>query len=187
MQKRHFWHKTLILFLAMTSLAACTNDAIVSNKYASLRARFTYTPVSAVSQLYTACNSLGEWTSIRAVNMQFVFQNTSSSTAVNRTAVNNYQSYVCLSGFIVGLPTIPEIGADVPTITCYDLACSNCFRDRNVTKALTLQQTGKAYCTSCQRTYDLNNMGQVSKGEGGINLFRYRVYYGNNTLTINNQ
>lgn len=171
----------------MASLAACTNDAIVSNKFSTLTARFTYSPVTAVSQLYTACNSLGEWSTIRAVNMQFVFQNTTGSTAVNRTAVSNYQAYVCLSGFIVGLPTIPEIGTDAPAITCYDLACSNCFRDRSVTKALTLQQGGKAHCTSCQRTYDLNNIGQVTSGNGGINLFRYRVYYGNNTLSVNNR
>ena len=115
------------------------------------------------------------------------FQDTTGSTAVNRTAVSNYQAYVCLSGFIVGLPTIPEIGTDAPAITCYDLACSNCFRDRSVTKALTLQQGGKAHCTSCQRTYDLNNIGQVTSGNAGINLFRYRVYYGNNTLSVNNR
>lgn len=168
-------------------LFSCNDDALISNKYSSLHANFSYNPVSAVSQLYSACNSMGEWSTIRAVNSQFVFSNLTGETPVNRTAVQNYSGfYMGLCGFIVGLPTIPELGNDVPVITCYDLACSNCYHDRSVTKRLTLQSGGKVFCSGCQRTYDLNNVGQVSQGDAGINLYRYRVYYGNNTLSIRN-
>lgn len=179
---------TLIGLIAMASLAACSGDAVVSNRYSSLRAYFSYSPVSAVSQLYTACNSMGEWTTITARNSQYIFTNLNGSTPVNRLALQNYSNfYLGLSGLIVGLPNIPELGAAMPVITCYDLACSNCYRDRSITKPLTLQAGGRAYCASCQRTYDLNSIGQVATGNAGINLYRYRVYYGNNTLTVNNR
>lgn len=171
----------------LLSVAACGDDALVSHKYTKLSARFHYSPVSAVSQLYTACNSLGEWSTVRAVNAQYVFANASGETAVNRTAVGDYSGfYMGLCGFLVGLPSVPEVGNTISTVTCYDLACSNCYHTNHVTKRLALQSGGKAHCSTCQRTYDLNNLGQVATGEAGISLFRYRVYYGNNTLSINN-
>ncbi len=174
--------------MTMALWVGCTGDAIVSNKYSKFYASFSYNPVSAVSQLYSACNSMGEWVIIRAVNSQFVFSNLTGETVVNRTAVQNYSGYYMgLCGFIVGVPTIPELGATSPVITCYDLACSNCYHDRSVTKRLVLRSGGKAFCSTCQRTYDLNNIGQILQGDGGINLYRYRVYYGNNTISINNR
>lgn len=173
-----------VLLLLVT--VACT-DTVVSNKYCNLPAHFTYSPVVAISQLYSACNSQGEWTTITARNKQFIFTNLSGSTTVNQTQLDNYHAiYMGLSGFIVGLPNIPELGSDLPTITCYDLACSNCYKDNSVTRPLQLQPGGFAYCKSCQRTYNLNNLAQISRGEAGITLFRYHVYYGNNTLTISN-
>lgn len=172
----------------MASLASCASDALVSNKYSTLYARFNFSPVSAYSQLYSACNSLGEWSTIRAVNNKYVFSNLTGSTEANQTAVQNYSGfYMGLCGFIVGLPNVPELGTSTPVVTCYDLACSNCYHTGTVTKRLTLQAGGKAHCSSCQRTYDLNNLGQVCQGEAGINLYRYRVFYGNNTLAINNR
>lgn len=169
-------------------LLSCSDNTLISNKYSNLPARFNFSPVSAYSQLYSACNSMGEWSSIRAEGTQFIFSNLTGSTPVNRTQVQNYSGfYMGLSGFLVGLPNVPELGSDHSVVTCYDLACSNCYHTNSVTKRLILQAGGKAFCNSCQRTYDLNNMGQVSRGEGGINLFRYRVFYGNNTLSIQNK
>lgn len=175
---------SMTVFVALL-MASCADNALVSNKYCNMHAKFHFSPVSAYSQLYTACNSMGEWSTIRAEGVQYVFSNPTSSTSVNRTQVQNYSGfYMGLSGFIVGLPNVPELGYDRPVVTCYDLACSNCYRTNSITKRLTLQTGGKATCSSCQRIYDLNNLGQVSQGEGGITLFRYRVFYGNNTLSI---
>lgn len=160
----------------------------MSHKYSNMPAKFSFSPVSAYSQLYTACNSMGEWSTIRAEGAQFVFSNPTGSTSVNRTQVQNYSGfYMGLSGFLVGLPNIPEMGSERPIVTCYDLSCSNCYHTNSVTKRLTLHTGGTATCSTCHRTYDLNNLGQVSQGEGGINLFRYRVFYGNNTLSIQNK
>lgn len=172
--------------ILLAALVSCS-DGITSNRFCTLPARFNYTPVTSVHQLYAACNSLGEWCTITASSTQFIFSNPQGSTPVSQTAVNNYnRPYMGLSGFIVGTPTIPEMGADLPIVTCFDLACSNCYAEATVTKRMELRQGGISYCPRCHRTYDLNNTGQVSLGDPGRPLYRYRVLYGSNTLSINN-
>ncbi len=168
----------------------CDQGDLVSSKYCNLPARFTYNPVSAVSQLYTSCNSMGQWCTITmsASGNQFVFTNTEGSTSVNRTQVNNYTGfYLGLSGFLVGLPNIPELGYDHTTVTCYDRACRNCYEEAYVTKPVTLNTDGTATCPKCNRTYNLNSQGIVAQGDAGKSLYRYRITYGNNTVVINNQ
>ena len=180
--------KSLCLALSLLLCVACNEEGIVSQKFCNLPARFTYNPVSAVSQLYTSCNSMGQWCTITATGSQFIFSNTSGSTPVNQTQLNNYSGfYMGLSGFIVGLPNIPELGTDYPVVTCYDRACSNCYQEAHITKPLTLSPDGTATCPKCQRTYNLNNQGLVSQGDPGKGLYRYRVSYANNTLVINNR
>lgn len=173
----------------MSLVFASCNGELTSNKYCSLPARFTFTPVTSIPQLYSSCESMGEWCSIEATGSQFLFTKPGGSQGkANRTALDGYMGfYMGLSGFIVGLPNIPELGETMPVVTCYDWACRNCYDDFNVTRRMTLQTGGYAYCSRCQRTYNLNNTGQVSSGEAGLPLYRYRVYYGNNTLSINNR
>lgn len=176
---------TLLLYLLV---AVSCSDNILSNKYCTLPAHFTFTPVNSIQQLYTSCESMGEWCTIVAQAKQFLFTkaNGSQGTA-NMTAMTGYTGfYMGLSGFIVGLPNIPELGTDQPVVTCYDRACSNCYVEASITKPLQLLEGGQAYCAKCQRTYDLNNIGQVSKGPAGKNLYRYRVFYAQNTLSISN-
>lgn len=176
------------IFTAMLAIAlyAC-GDGITHSRFCNLPARFTYTPVSSVHQLYAACSSPGEWCSITANATQFVFSNPQGNTPVSQTAVNNYnRPYMGLSGFLVGTPTLPEIGESTAVITCYDLACSNCYVEAGITRRMELHQGGESYCQRCHRTYDLNNQGIITDGDPGKTLYRYRVYYGNNTLTINN-
>ena len=175
-----------LVFVAL-ALSSC-GDAVVSNKYCSLPANFTFTPVNSISQLYTSCNSMGEWCTITAEGKKFVFRNLSGTGEANQTALTGYSGfYMGLSGFIVGLPNLPEMDADFPIVTCYDLACSNCYAQSYVTRPLQLREGGLAYCTRCQRTYNLNNIGIVSEGDSGKPLYRYRVYYTNNTLAISNR
>lgn len=180
---RHGLCGMLILLMA----AGCSPDAIVGNKYCSLPARFVFEPVSSVSQLYAACESMNEWCTITANQERITFTNLGGSTPVNRTALNYYTGiHMGLRGFIVGRPPLSEMGYDTPAVTCYDLVCSNCYNDEGRPIALTLKGGGRAYCTNCQRTYDLNNMGIVSIGDRGIPLYRYKVYYSNNTLRVDN-
>lgn len=195
MRKGICWHvlslfpgRALLAVFTLLLCVACEGGLDDGRKFCNLPARFTYTPVSAVSQLYSSCNSLGQWCSIIASGQQYIFANPQGSTPVNRSAVNNYTGfYMGLSGFLVGLPSIPEPGADLSVVTCYDLACSNCYEEAHVTKRLNLQNAGMATCPKCQRTYNLNNQGIVAKGSPGKSLYRYRVSYLGNTLAISNR
>jgi len=177
----------LALCLVVATSLSCS-DAVVDNKYCQLPARFNFTPVTSISQLYTSCNSQGEWCTITYRDPKFIFTNLSGTGEANKTALAGYTGfYMGLSGFIVGLPNMPEVGADMPVLTCFDLACSNCYEAKSTTKPLTLQQGGYAHCASCQRTYNLNNVGIVSSGEAGRALYRYRVYYASDHLAIDNR
>lgn len=168
------------------------SDGLVDNKYSNLPARFSFWPVNSISQLYTSCESMGEWCTITLSSngSKFLFTKADGSQGeANREALDGYTGfYMGLGGFLVGLPNIPEMGETYSVVTCYDLACRNCYEETDfLVRKLTLQENGKAYCSRCQRTYNLNNLGQVSQGETGKALYRYRVYYGNNTLSINNK
>ena len=178
-----------LMFSVSLLLASC-GDEVVSSKYCSLPASFTFSPVNSISQLYSSCESMGEWCTIELTGNQFLFTKANGPQGkANRTALKDYEGfYMGLSGFIVGLPNIPELGELVSVVTCYDLACRNCYEGTGyMTRRLALREGGYAYCSRCQRTYDLNNTGQVSQGEAGKPLFRYRVYYGGNKLIINNR
>ena len=167
-------------------LAACNNGE-VNNKYCNLRARLTIDNVLQAPVLFTACESMGEYCTIKSDGQRFTFTNASNTTSViNIPAISDYNGYYWLDGFIVGKLTIPEMGEDVPKVVCFDLACSNCYENYNITKPLRLQVSGYAKCNSCGRTYNLNDCGTIAEGPTGRNLYRYRVSYIGNTLVINN-
>ncbi len=176
-----------ILVTAVLSLASCKGDDTYT-KYSNLRARLTVENVTQAPVLFTACESMGEYCTIRTDGQRFLFTDAAGHTsAINITALSAYNSYYLgLSGFIVGKLTIPEIGEDFVRVVCFDLACSNCYQNYNITKPLVLQTGGYAKCNSCQRTYNLNDIGTISDGPAGRNLYRYRVSYVGNALIINN-
>ncbi len=185
--------KTLCwLSLSLPLLFAGCDDA--DSLYSSLPAKFSYSPVVSMSQLYTSLNSQGEWCTIILNNNYFEFTNLTGTGKALRTAVSGYTGfYMGLCGFIVGLPNMPELGSSSPVVTCYDLACATCYHNRYVTKKLTLQSGGYAHCSSCDLTYNLNNSGVVSDlGNNTFDytetrsLYRYHVYYGNDVLSISN-
>ena len=182
------------ILLALVLLPLSCSDEAVTNKYCNLPARFQFTPVNSISQLYSSCESMGEWCTITLSGNKFYFSkpNDKKPGEWPRVQLDGYTGfYMGLSGFILGLPNIPEVGETMPVVTCYDLACRNCWDDYMVSRKMELREGGLAFCSRCQRTYDLNNTGQVrldpGKHETNHPLLRYRVYYGNNTLSINNQ
>lgn len=164
------------------------------NMYSTYRARFSYTPVSAVPNLFRACTSPGEFCSITfPPGQSYVIKSPSTPSSpdyITLTAIQGYRGFVLGvgSGLIVGLPNMPEMLAQESHVTSYDLCCPNCYSDYNVNRHLELHIGGTASCTSCQRHYDMNNQGIISRGNAGRSLFRYYVSYSNptQTLTINN-
>lgn len=157
--------------------------------YCNLPAKFVFENAYQAPALYTACNSMGEFCTVTFSRdgKQFVFKGSSTTSNVPLTAVVGYGGFVLgLSGLIVGLPNIPEVGKTESQVICYELACSNCYEDYNITKPLALKD-GTATCNSCRRVYDLNSTGLVTQGTAGRPLYRYRVSYMNNTLVVSNR
>lgn len=170
-------------------LSSCSGE-LVSNKYCKLPARFAYEPVSASPTLYSSCESMGEWCTIRVSvdGTKFIFAKPTGKPDTPPITERDRQTgfNLGLSGLIIGKPNIPEIDTPVPVVTCYDWACRNCYDDYVTTLPMTLREGGEAHCDRCKRTYNLNNMGLVASGPEGKPLYRYRVYYGSNKLVVSN-
>lgn len=168
---------------------SCSNGD-VSNKFCNLPAKLTIENIQQAPVLFTACESMGEYCTITTSSDggRFLFTNATGNTSpINILAISSYSGYYLgLSGFIVGKLTIPEMGEDFVRVVCYDRACSNCYQNYNITKPLVLQNGGYAKCNNCGRTYNLNDIGNISDGPDGRPLYRYRVNYIGNTLVINN-
>ena len=164
--------KSRVLILSIVyCLFACSGEE-VNSKFCNLPARLNVENVQQAPILFTACESMGEFCTI---------------TSDNITAEDVYSGYYLgLSGFIVGRLTIPEMGESNTSVVCYDRACSNCYQSYNITKPLVLLTGGYVKCNSCGRTYNLNDIGNISDGPGGRSLYRYRVNYIGNALVINN-
>ena len=177
-----------ILFIVCCLLLISCRDGNVNNKFCNLPARLNIDNVLQAPVLYTSCESWGEFCSVTTDGQRFIFTDaTNHSSAINIAGLAGYSTYYLgLSGFIVGRLTIPEIGEDVARVVCYDRACSNCYQNYTITKPLVLQVGGYAKCYSCGRTYNLNDIGTISDGPAGRNLYRYRVSYVGNALIINN-
>lgn len=174
------------MIIMLICLSSCKED--VQNTYSNYRAYFVCQNVNTIPQLNAAMNSLGEFATIQLNVSRFIFTDANgNSTPVNMTAIAGSSSIsMGLAGFIVGLPNIPEMGSSISTPVCFDLACPNCYSAYNISRALQLKEGGYASCVSCKRTYNLNNQGQVSTGDAGSALFRYRISYSGNTMLINN-
>lgn len=177
----------LLLLTVTLGLPSCeSSDSI----FCRLPAYFIMDNVLQAPVLYTSLQSMGEFCTIRAIGNKYEFASPTQRTPsyVNATQLSNMSGfYMGLNGFVVGLPHIPEMGYDHSRVVCYDLACPNCYHNNNVAKRMVLQEGGYTHCATCSRTYNLNDMGLVMKGEAGKPLFRYRVSYAAHTLVINNR
>ncbi|MCR4592587.1 MAG: hypothetical protein K5672_05465 [Bacteroidaceae bacterium] len=178
-----------LLFACCLLFAISCQDADYT--YCNLRAKFIFENTLQAPALDIACKNWGEFCTITTKNgKQFIFQGSSKEPSIiNMDAIVGYTGFRLgglSTGLIVGLPSIPEIGKTESQVVCFDLACSNCWENYNITKPLTVKN-GFATCEKgCKRTYDLNNTGFVSNGEAGRALYRYRVSYINNTLVVSN-
>ena len=182
----------LVAIVAISILSSCEK---MENMYSSHYAYFTYQPVSATPNLFRACTSLGEFCSITfPPGDRYIIKNPSTPSVedyILRTALQGYGGFRLglNSGLIIGMPIIPEMMQQQSQVVCFDLCCSNCYKDYHLTKPLQMSVGGEANCLLCKRVYDLNNSGIVSDGPAGHSLFRYYVNYYSPTqkITVSNR
>ncbi len=183
---------TFYLLLSLLFFSSCET---AESTFSTYTARFSYSPVNAVPNLYRACTSLGEFCSITyPPGTKYIIKSPSTPSApdyIMRTAIQGYQGFILGlgNGLIVGLPNMPAMLEQESHVICYDLCCPNCHRDYNILKQLELDTDGTALCHSCNRSYDMNNQGIVARGEGGRSLYRYYVHYNSmsQSLSVNNR
>lgn len=93
------------------------------------------------------------------------------------TELDRRTTIMGLSGFIIGLPNMPELGAITSRPVCYELACINCYNDNNFAHDVTLMAGGQAKCDRCGRVYNLNDQGIIISDHTGRKLDRYHISY----------
>ena len=89
------------------------------------------------------------------------------------------------SGVIVGFGLL----SDPPVFYAYDAQCPNCYEnDSRPRYLLSMTTDGKAKCSRCGRTYDMNNSGIIIDGGPGEKLYRYHATTTgpNGILSVNN-
>lgn len=177
-------HLAAVVCVIMAVCGCSSDDSYTA--YSRYRASFAYYTVMTTTPLKNALTSPGEYCTITlSADRKLNFVSPTLSQQVDVTASAVYQSYTCVAGFIAGMSNMPDIGADTQGLVAYDLVCANCYREDAIQRALTLQEGGKAYCSRCHRTYDLNSKGIISSGDKGRPLERYHVAYdGNNRMSI---
>ena len=181
----------IILFSAGVLFQAC---GPAYDMYCNIHAHYIVSNVLSVSPtLFRSCTSLGEFCTITnpawdARKLHFY----SIGTEDQPYTMSEFEARniaLGLGGLIVGLPSIAEQLEQEPKVVCFDLTCPNCYNEYNITHLMKYTRLGYVDCTSCGRSYDLNNSGIVSIGEAGRPLFRYRVsfYPSTNRLSIDNR
>lgn len=177
--------------MALAALQGCKGDEAVHSTFCNMPARLTVQNTFQAPALHNALNNMGEFCTVTTSTdgQRFVFKGSAKEPSyINIMADAAYSGYYLgLSGLIVGLPNIPEMGKDVPAVVCFDLACPNCYETYHVTKPIAMEDGGYGRCGSCKRTYNPNDNGIVASGTAGRNLYRYRVSYLGNTLVVNNR
>ena len=182
------WRTLAFLCVSLLFFSACSSDDAYT-VYSRYKASFTYDRVMTTTPLKNALTGPGEFCTISLIPKQLVFQSLNMSQKVDITAAAAYQKFVSIQnhGFIVGLPNSIELGHDYFSIVCFDIVCSNCYKEEYITRDLTLQEGGFAYCSRCKRRYNLNNLGIVEGLPAGKPLERYRIAYDSmNRMTITN-
>ena len=99
--------------------------------YTGARVSFTYTYTNTIPELNAALGSMGEFCTIRTDGQNFIFSGLKTSTTRPLTAADTrVHPALGLSGLIVGLPNIPDVGADVSRVVNNHFLCV--FRHRNI-------------------------------------------------------
>lgn len=193
LSRNHIFSAFCFVILTVSTLffvASCSSDD-VEDTYSRYRAYFRYDNVmtAAAAPLHNALTGIGDFCSVyTAGNYLYLQTATTAAQPIPLNDVAYYQSFIAISGFIIGRTNVPDMTTGELVLVAFDLACPNCYHDDDVSKRLALQENGVVYCSRCKRTYDLNNLGLISSGERGRKLERYHIAYnGSTTVLVQNR
>ena len=172
----------LLAVMAFGLLPGVTSCGDTEYEYSSHPCYFVFDNTASRSpMLATAMNPLspGIFCHISVSGKYFVFNTNVAPGTTERVAFNAIDEQRSLhlgayneSGIIVGYGNLNSPA----TFYAYDNQCPNCYEESNLPRyPLTMLTTGKAKCPNCQREYDMNNGGIVSKGNNGRKLIRYKA------------
>ncbi len=172
--------KRIALYIVATLLlfSSCGDTEF---EYSSYSCYFIFDNTASRSALLaTAMNQLspGIFCHIYVSGTYFKFETNANSqtetvamTAVDKNRTIEMGAYNG-TGIIVGYGNLNNPA----TFYAYDYQCPNCYKSTYLPRyALSMDSSGKAKCSKCQREYDMNNDGIVSSGDAGDKLIRYRA------------
>ena len=178
MKKRcYIFFQCLLLVLLLPFSFSCDDD--LQNEFSRQRAFFRYPMVNNTPELRAALNSPGMFCKITFPPKYYLFSDAyGHATQMNRTALEAYGKPIFISGFVVGTPSIPDMGGNFFTVA-YDLVCPTCYSESFISKTLDFNNKlgTEMKCNKCGRVYDLNNDGIIKSGGEGQRMFRYRMTY----------
>lgn len=177
----------LCLLCGLASVLSCSDDA--EQAYAHFPAFFRFTPVTAVHSLNAALNNPGEFCTISIEPKFFLFTDRRGHRIRQpRTALDQYGQPECVSGFVVGTPSTPDMNMNLQPLA-FDTACPACYENdmKRATMQFDQKNLNAMKCPRCHRVYDMSIQGSVVEGEPGPRMYWYRfLQYANNTLIIRN-
>lgn len=159
-------------------LYSCTEDGLVSSKYSKYMARFSYDQVITNEPLRVALTSGG--TNIFCSLYPKLDGSWEAKTPSLEPYLmpmldrDRYKTPICIKGFIVGQSNSPDMTTGELEIMCFDLVCPTCYDKTGISRSLEVNDMGKATCSRCKLTYDLNT--GLCEGNGKI-LERYQAVY----------
>jgi hypothetical protein len=109
----------------------------------------------------------------RAGVRYLVFENNLGQTSKQQETAEEVEAKFILglnNGIIVGFQTLNTDGANGGFVA-YDVQCPNCVSRTNNTAnpnfRVTMESSGIATCSKCDKKYDMNNGGIILNGEEG--------------------
>lgn len=178
----------LMLVFALTTFSSCSDD--VDQTFANYPAFLRYTQVATTPPLRAALENPGIFCLVSYDSRYYYFKGSTGLTSQqNRTAADNYGPPMSVAGFIVGMPSVPDLNSGLLAPKAYDLACPTCYELDAIQRSLEFDKRIPAgnvvVCSRCESTYDLNNGGMPISGPNGYKkLFHYRLYYTPSTGTL---
>lgn len=159
-------------------LYSCIEEGLVSSKYSKYTAHFSCDNVRNNIPLNAALTSGGAnifCSLYPTLNGQWEAKTPSLEPyLMPMSDIDRYKTLIYINGFIVGQSNSPDMTTGELEIMCFDLVCPTCYDKTGISRSLEVNDMGKATCSRCKLTYDLNT--GLCEGNGRI-LERYQAVY----------